>query len=153
MRAQAAHEWQPGAFRELDGQSIAVVGYGPIGQHVVRLADAFGMDPVIVRRAALGDEPYPVRPLAELADVGRRRRMPWWLRCPLAETTRGIVSADVIAAMAPDALFVNVGRGELVDQAALTDGVARRAASVVPGSTCSRPSPCPPTIRCGTCPT
>ena len=51
MRAQAAHEWSPAPFRELDGQRLVVVGYGPIGQEVVRLAEAFRMDPVIVRRA------------------------------------------------------------------------------------------------------
>ena len=43
---------------------------------------------------------------------------------PLTDTTRGIVSADVIAAMASHAMFVNVGRGELVDQVALTDALA-----------------------------
>ena len=42
---------------------------------------------------------------------------------PLTETTRGIVSAEVIAAMASHAMFVNVGRGELVDQVALTEAL------------------------------
>ena len=42
---------------------------------------------------------------------------------PLADETRGLISRDVIARMRPDALFVNVGRGELVDQEALTDAL------------------------------
>jgi phosphoglycerate dehydrogenase-like enzyme len=123
MRAQAAHEWSPAPFRELDGQRLVVVGYGPIGQEVVRLAEAFRMDPVIVRRAAHGDEPCPVRTLTELIDAVRDADAVV-VALPLTETTRGIVSADVIAAMASQAMFVNVGRGELVDQAALTDALA-----------------------------
>ena len=124
MRAQAAHEWSPAPFRELDGQRLVVIGYGPIGQEVVRLAEAFRMDPVIVRLA---------RPT--VTSRARCERWPSWLaRCvapdavvvalPLNETTRGIVSADVVAAMASHTMFVNVGRGELVDQGALTDALA-----------------------------
>ncbi len=123
MRAQAAHEWRPSRIRELDGQRLVVVGYGPIGQEVVRLGDAFRMDPVIVRRAALGDEPFPVRPLEELTDAVCDADAVV-IALPLTDTTRGIVSADVIAAMAPHTMFVNVGRGELVDQPALTVALA-----------------------------
>jgi phosphoglycerate dehydrogenase-like enzyme len=114
------------AFRDLDGQRLVVVGYGPIGREVVRLATAFGMAPTIVRRAVRGDEPCPVRPLEELADAARDADAVV-VALPLVPTTRGIVSADVIAAMRPSAVFVNVGRGELVDQHALTDALASGA--------------------------
>jgi phosphoglycerate dehydrogenase-like enzyme len=123
LRAQAAHEWSSASFRDLEGQRVVVVGYGPIGQEVVRLATAFRMDPVVVRRSAFGDEPCPVRPLAELADAVSDADAVV-VALPLAPETRGIVSAEVIAAMPPHAVFVNVGRGELVDQAALTDALA-----------------------------
>ena len=49
--SQAAHEWSPAPFPDLEGQRVVVVGYGPIGQEVVRLATAFRMDPVVVRRS------------------------------------------------------------------------------------------------------
>ncbi len=119
MRAQVAHEWRPSSIRDLDGQRLVVVGFGPIGQEVVRLADTFGMASVLVRRAALGDEPCPVVPLDRIAEAVRGADA-IVLALPLTDETRGIVSADVIAAMAPTTMFVNVGRGELVDQAALT---------------------------------
>jgi D-2-hydroxyacid dehydrogenase (NADP+) len=124
IRAQQAHEWSPAPFRELRGQCIAVVGYGPIGQEVVRLATAFGMEPVIVRRSARGDEPCPVRPLTDLAEVVAVADA---VVCalPLTEDTRGIFSADLVDRMRPHTVFVNVGRGELVDQPALTAALAR----------------------------
>ena len=122
-RAQMAHEWSPTPFRELDGQRVAVVGFGPIGQEVVRLATAFRMDPVVLRRSARGDEPCPVRALADLTDVVRTADAVV-VALPLADETRGLFSAEVFAAMPPHAVFVNVGRGELVDQAALTDALA-----------------------------
>ncbi len=123
LRSQAAHEWMPEPFTELDGQRIVVVGYGPIGQEVVRLATAFRMDPMVVRRTARGDEACPVRPLSELTDAVRDADAVV-VALPLAPETRGIISADMIAAMPPRAVFVNVGRGELVDQPALTEALA-----------------------------
>ena len=123
LRSQAAHEWSPAPFRDLDGQRLVVVGYGPIGQEVVRLATAFRMDRLVVRRSAHGDEPCAVRPLSELIDAVRDADAVV-VALPLAPETRGIISAAVIAAMPASAVFVNVGRGELVDQAALSDALA-----------------------------
>lgn len=119
IRSQDRAEWNWHRWVELDGRSVAVVGWGPIGQEVARLADAFGMHPTIVRRAAHGDEPYPVQTLSELTDVAADHDA-MVVALPLTPETAGIVSADVIEALGTDGLFVNVGRGELVDQSALT---------------------------------
>ena len=123
LRAQAAHEWAPSRIHELAGQRIVVVGYGPIGQEVVRLAMAFRMEPVVLRRSARGDEPCPVRPLHEIEDAVRDAGAVV-VALPLAPETRGVIGAEVIAAMPSTAVFVNIGRGELVDQSALTDALA-----------------------------
>jgi phosphoglycerate dehydrogenase-like enzyme len=64
-----------------------------------------------------------VRRLDELADAVRGADAVV-AALPLAESTRGIVSVEVIAAMTDRTVFVNVGRGELVDQVALTDALA-----------------------------
>ena len=122
LRAQQQASWDWERWNELAGRSVAVVGFGPIGQEVVRLTTAIGMEPVIVRRESQGDEPCPTRPLADLLDVVREVDAVA-VALPLNEDTRGIISADVIAAMPAHALFVNVGRGELVDQDALTDAL------------------------------
>ncbi len=119
IRSQDRAEWNWHRWVELDGRSIAVVGWGPIGQEVARLAEAFGMQPTIVRRAAHGDEPYPVQPLTELASVAADHDV-MVVALPLTPDTSAIVSAEVIDALGANGLFVNVGRGELVDQSALT---------------------------------
>jgi D-2-hydroxyacid dehydrogenase (NADP+) len=123
MRAQAKGEWAWARWTELEGKQLAVLGWGPIGQEIARLANEFGMQPVIVRRAAKGDEPFPVRPLADLRDVAAEVDA-LAVALPLTDDTRGLISADVFAAMQSHAFFVNVGRGELVDQAALTDALS-----------------------------
>jgi phosphoglycerate dehydrogenase-like enzyme len=142
MRSQSSHEWAPAPFRDLEGQRLVVVGYGPIGAEVVRLATAFRMDPVVVRRSARGDEPCPVRPLSDLAAAVSDADAVV-VALPLAPETRGVVSADVIASMPSRAVFVNVGRGELVDQAALTSalGSGRLAGA---GLDVFDPEPLPP---------
>lgn len=123
MRAQAKGEWAWARWTELEGKQLAVLGWGPIGQEIARLANEFGMQPIIVRRAAKGDEPFPVRPLADLHDVAAEVDA-LAVALPLTDDTRGLISADVFAAMQSHAFFVNVGRGELVDQAALTDALS-----------------------------
>jgi D-2-hydroxyacid dehydrogenase (NADP+) len=122
IRSQDRGEWNWHRWVELEGRSVAVVGWGPIGQEVARLAEAFGMVPTIVRRAAKGDEPYPVRPLNELKSIAADHDA-MVVALPLTDDTAGIVSVDVLDAIGPDGYFVNVGRGELVDQASLTSAL------------------------------
>lgn len=123
MRAQAKAEWDWQRWTELEGQRVAVVGYGPIGQEVVRLAQAFGMEPVIVRRAAKGDEPCEVQRLDDLVALATRVDA-IVLALPLNDDTRGLVSSEVLDALPTHAFVVNVGRGELIDQDALTEALA-----------------------------
>ena len=119
MRAQAKGEWDWHRWTELQGRRVAVVGYGPIGQEVVRLATAFGMEPVIVRRAAKGDEPCEVRSLDDLTSVAAEVDA-IVVALPLNDDTTGLIGSAVIGALPSHAFVVNVGRGELVDQEALT---------------------------------
>ena len=105
------------------GSTIGIVGLGGIGGEVARLARGAGMRVVATRRSALSpaadvdgvDLLLPPDRLAELAaqsDVVV-------LCAQLTAQTRGLVDADVLAAMRPGAILVNVARGELVDEEAL----------------------------------
>jgi len=119
---QAARRWNPRDIRELSGLHMGVLGLGPIGAEVARLGGAFGMEVTGVRRAPKGDEPCPTIGLAELDGLLPRLDV-LVAALPLAEETRGLVDASVLGRLRPRALFVNVGRGGLVDEPALVEAL------------------------------
>jgi len=123
MRAQDAREWTRHTFDELDGSSLAVVGMGPIGLEIARLGAALGMSVEGVRRTPTGDESCPTFPMDDLDAVLSRAR---WIACalPLTDDTRGLFDARRFALMPAGARFMNVGRGELVDEDALVAALA-----------------------------
>ncbi|MET0579987.1 MAG: D-2-hydroxyacid dehydrogenase, partial [Ilumatobacteraceae bacterium] len=118
LRHQAAHQWAPRDYDDIGGQTIGVVGMGPIGLEVIRLAGAMGMRPIGMRRAVLGDEPCETWTIDRVAELAASVDV-LVLALPLTDDTRGIVSAAVLDGMRPGAHVVNVGRGELVDEPAL----------------------------------
>lgn len=109
-----------GLGRTLRGRALAVRGYGRIGRLVAGYGKAFGMQVVVwgssASRAAAVADGYTAAPSREAffacADV-------LTLHLRLAEGTRGEVSAEDLARMKPDALFVNISRAELVQEGAL----------------------------------
>ena len=125
LAAQAAHKWEPvrGADvpRDLQGQTAVVVGLGHIGREIARIARALGLKVVGVRRSARSaddpvDELHAPEHLAELLP-----RADWLvLACPLTAETRGLVNAAMLARLPRHAHLINVARGEIVDEAALT---------------------------------
>jgi phosphoglycerate dehydrogenase-like enzyme len=121
LKAQRRFEWHQ--WQELGGRRIAIVGYGPIGQRITELALAYRMRPTIVRRTVRGDEPCATRTLSELGDIAAEHDV-MVVALPLTDDTRGIIDRDVIDRMPATSLFVNVARGALVDQRALTDALA-----------------------------
>lgn len=122
VRAQDRAEWlRPGPGNgELFGSSALIVGYGAIGSAIGHRLRAFGVSVIGVRRrpngepGILGADEWR----AQLPDVD-------WviLATMLTAQTRRLIGRDELAAMRPSAWLVNVGRGELVDQAALVDAL------------------------------
>jgi phosphoglycerate dehydrogenase-like enzyme len=126
LDAQQRRAWEPHDVVDLQGLVLGVVGLGPIGLEVARLGAAFGMRTIGLRRTPKGDEPCETWPLARLHELlGLADAVV--LALPLGPDTRRIVDASAIAAMKPGALLVNVGRGELVDETALTAALASGA--------------------------
>jgi len=126
---QRAKAWpevrQP--LRELSGQTLFLVGLGEIGREVARLGKALGMRTVGFRRTE-GPPPQWVdevhRPgrLAELA--GQADAMV--VSLPLTEQTAGMVDRTTIERLPASCIFVNVGRGGVVDEPALIEALADR---------------------------
>lgn len=100
--------------RELAGKTLAVVGYGTLGQAVAERARAFGMHVLVAEHA--GAKPRAGRIAFESAiaqaDVVS-------LHVPLTAETKGLIGAETLARMRPDAVLINTARGALVDEAAL----------------------------------
>jgi D-2-hydroxyacid dehydrogenase (NADP+) len=122
FRAQAARDWRPHRITELEGMRVAVVGMGPIGLEVARLATTFGMVPIGIRRTVTGDEPCETVPFDRLAEVAATVDAVV-LAVPLTDDTRGLVDRSLLERMRPGALLVNVARGEVVDEESLIDAL------------------------------
>jgi D-3-phosphoglycerate dehydrogenase len=109
-----------GLGRVLRGRTLAIWGYGKIGRLLAGYGKAFGMRVLVWgsenSRAAAAADGYDAAPSREAffeqADVLS-------LHLRLLDATRGIVTAEDLARMKPDALFVNTSRAELVAEGAL----------------------------------
>lgn len=123
----------------LRGQTLGIVGYGSIGRELARLADALGMVVVASKRnikqiadsgyneAGLGDPEgeiptriYPAEALASMVSVCDYVVV----TLPRTETTYHLINADILNAMKKTAVLINVGRGGVVDEAALVSALA-----------------------------
>jgi phosphoglycerate dehydrogenase-like enzyme len=126
---------------ELGGKTLMVVGLGDIGGRLARLAKAFDMRVVGLRRdpangRGAADSVHPMGDLKSLlpeADVVA-------LTCPLTPETEGLLDAEALHGMKPSAHLVNVARGRVVDEAALTLALdARRIAGAALDVTVEEP--------------
>jgi phosphoglycerate dehydrogenase-like enzyme len=121
LRNKAAQRWEVFDVDELSAQTVGIVGYGDIGRAVATRARAMGMRVLAVKRhAAAGSDPMVARfyPREDLhAMLGSCDYLVFSL--PLTPETRHMISTAEFAAMKPTAVVINVGRGPVVDQAAL----------------------------------
>jgi phosphoglycerate dehydrogenase-like enzyme len=126
LAAQATATWAPYDVEELRGRTLGVVGFGDIGQATARLAQAYGMRVIATRRRAA--PPEPGAPCDEFYALDRLPALMGAsdyvvMATPLTPETTKLVSREAIAAMKPTGVFINIGRGPCVDEAALTECV------------------------------
>lgn len=103
----------------LGGLRLGVVGLGQIGEAVARRAEAFRM-PVAWWGPREKAAPWPRA--ASLLDLARDSDIQV-VTCRAEEANRGLISREVIEALGPGGLLVNVARGQLVDEDALIDAL------------------------------
>ena len=120
--AQGEHRWADRDVVDVEGRTGGIVGLGGIGAHVARLAPAFGMRAIGLRRSPTGDEPCETWPTSRLHEM-LRVVDDLVLTAPLTPETRGMIGPAEFAALRPGAHLVNVARGELVDEVALVDAL------------------------------
>lgn len=119
IRQQKTREWRHYQAGELRNKTVGIIGIGEIGQEVARLTDALGM-------AVIGTKQTPEQvphvqevygPEETSTVVGKADYVV--VTCPLTSETKGLISSNELASMKPNAILVNVARGEIVDEDAL----------------------------------
>jgi len=117
-----ARRWDRGErWPLLAGKTAVIVGIGVSGSAIGELLKAFGMRVMGLSRTPREVAGFDaILPTARLAEVAADAD--WLINVlPGSEANQGIFSRAVFAAMKPSAYFINVGRGETVDEAALVD--------------------------------
>jgi D-2-hydroxyacid dehydrogenase (NADP+) len=109
---------------ELAGKTLVIVGLGRIGGRLARFAKAFDMHVIGVKRdiASKQDNVDELVTTASLASVLPRADIVV-LACPLTKDTENLIGAEMLARMKPTAALINVARGKVVDEVALTDAL------------------------------
>lgn len=125
-RDQAVRAWKPRPWTEAAGKTLLVVGLGRIGRQTARLAKAVGLRVVGVRRSPAPDAAIDALLPPERLHDGLAQADFVVLHAPLTAETRGLIDAEALARMKPDALLINCARGPVVDQAALIEALERR---------------------------
>lgn len=144
LRLQAKPEWprEPHkifAPKPLRGQTVGIVGYGSIGRELARITSAMGMRVLASKRNvkhteevnaytepgtgdAKGEIPDRIYPAEALASMARECDY-LVLAAPLTTASRHAVDAEVLAAMKPNSVIVNIARGAVIDEKALVDAL------------------------------
>ena len=127
MRDQRRKHWERFAAGELTGQTLVVVGVGRIGREIARVGQAFGMQVIGVKRSPAGVDPAGLHLDALYGPSDLHRVLPHAqnlvLIAPHTAETEGMIGAAELALLPPGAVFVNIGRGALVDEDALIDAL------------------------------
>ena len=120
-----AGDWTPDRLvgtlgKTVHGARLGIIGFGDIGQAVARRARAFNMEILYhgPRRKPEAEAATAAIWFEKLEDLLAQADVVS-INCPLNDNTHHIMNAHTIAAMKPDAVLVNTGRGALVDEEAL----------------------------------
>lgn len=127
IRNQVAGVWEPFDVTEIAGQTVGIVGYGDIGRAAAARCKAMGMQILALKRSV--PAPGAVDPLVQRY-FKPEDRLEMIAQCdyvvaaaPLTEETRGMLGAAEFAAMKPNAVVVNVGRGPVIDEKAMIEAL------------------------------
>lgn len=122
IRQQQERRWEPFISSSLRGRTLGIVGYGALGSAAGERARAFGMKIAALRRrpeltgadssvdSSFG--PSQIEEMLAASDYVLAAT-------PLTPETRGMIGARQIASMKPTAVIINIGRGPVIDEAAL----------------------------------
>jgi phosphoglycerate dehydrogenase-like enzyme len=128
LRNQEASRWEQFDVEEIAGQTVGIVGYGDIGRAVAGRVHAMGMRVHALKRHA------PAAPDPLVAQFFGPDQLTTMLALcdyiviatPLTPESRHMIGDAAFAAMKPNAVVINIGRGPVIDQAALVRSLAEQ---------------------------
>jgi len=123
-RMKQASHWERYTVQGLEGARALIVGLGSVGREIARDCAHFGVEVWGTRRSG-GEAPEGVSRMIDQKQI--REVLPevdaLILACPLTEETRGLIGKSELAALKPGAVIVNVARGQVIDEAAMYEGL------------------------------
>lgn len=129
VRNQEAGLWAQFDIEEIHGRVMGIAGYGEIGRATAEKAHALGMRIVALRRRPhlskddrLLEAVFPPERLRDMLAASDYVV----LAMPDTPATRGLIAAAELRAMKPNAVLINVGRGTLIDESALTRALTEK---------------------------
>ncbi|KAL7548074.1 hypothetical protein ACHAWF_011360 [Thalassiosira exigua] len=124
LAQKGAKVWNDFDIEELRGKTMGIVGYGDIGRATAKLASVYGMKVVALRRNPEKSELDPI--CDEVYGTGKLSLQKLmsvsdYVVCSAPSTveTRGMVNADAFKASKKNQVFINLGRGPVIDEEAL----------------------------------
>ncbi|WP_372603778.1 2-hydroxyacid dehydrogenase [Actibacterium sp.] len=121
VRAGRWKGWHPTQMlgTHVSGKTVGIIGMGRIGKAIAKRCHyGFGMEVVFMNRSVVADAGVPARQVADMAELAALADMVV-VAVPGGAATHHLIGADLFAAMKPAAHFVNISRGDVVDEAAL----------------------------------
>lgn len=122
FRKQQEHTWgKDRSLLELTGKKVCIIGYGDVGHETAKRLTAFGTEVTAVNRSRVEEDGIISRwlPLDRLTEALSEADIVI-LCIALTEETRGLLNADRLRLMKQGSILVNVARGALIDEKALT---------------------------------
>jgi len=107
----------------LRNRTVGLVGMGRIGAAIARRLEAFGVPVVYHARQPRREVPY--RHYPSLIDMARAVDV-LMVIVPGGAATRNMINAEVLAALGPEGILINVARGSVVDEPALVEALKKR---------------------------
>jgi phosphoglycerate dehydrogenase-like enzyme len=121
-----ARRWERYTVDGLDGKRALIVGMGAVGREIARQCASLGVEVWGTRGSVSRDRPEG---LSRWIDNGSLKdTVPevdaLILACPMTENTRGLIDAEILDALRPGAVLVNVARGGVIDEESMIRGLS-----------------------------
>jgi len=122
LKQKNNRNWEKYSVLELRGATLGIIGYGDIGRAAAKLATAYGMKVIALRRNPnrSSEDPYCSTVYGSM-EMNKLFAESDYVLCsaPLTPETKGMITKEQFDAAKEDCCFINVGRGPIVDEDAL----------------------------------